>query len=108
MTNGELCYLLNEGNVKTPVWLQTLSVDSHPVFFTDHKVVLQVNSGYINLQMGDVNGDGVVNVFDINEMVRKIQGTPSDIFIERAADLGHDGIINVFDINEVIRIIQNK
>lgn len=108
VTNGELCYLLNEGNVKTPVWLQTLSVDSHPVFFTDHKVVLQVNSGYINLQMGDVNGDGVVNVFDINEMVRKIQGTPSDIFIERAADLGHDGIINVFDINEVIRIIQNK
>lgn len=60
------------------------------------------------VRIGDVNGDGVVNVFDINDVVRKIQNKPIEKFYKLAANASADDVINVFDINEIVRIIQGK
>jgi hypothetical protein len=52
---------------------------------------------------GDVNGDGEVNIADVNCLVSVIQGAP-DIY-EGRADVNCDGEINLSDINAVLDII---
>jgi hypothetical protein len=46
--------------------------------------------------VGDVNGDGLVNVFDLSTMLSK-WGTNN-----AAADLNHDGTVNVFDLSSLL------
>jgi len=55
--------------------------------------------------LGDVNGDGEINVADIVEVVNYILGRPSDIFMWDAADLNGDGEVNVTDIVAIVNII---
>ncbi len=55
--------------------------------------------------LGDANGDGVVNVTDIVEIVNAILGHPSAKFNEEAADVNVDGQVNVTDIVSVVNII---
>jgi hypothetical protein len=50
---------------------------------------------------GDVNGDGEVNIADVNALIDAIL---NDDPIERA-DVNHDGEVNIADINTVIDII---
>ena len=38
-SNGEVCYLLNEGKTENPLWRQTLGTDTVPVFTDNHGVV---------------------------------------------------------------------
>ncbi|MBP3776816.1 MAG: leucine-rich repeat protein, partial [Prevotella sp.] len=54
---------------------------------------------------GDANGDGVVNVTDIVEIVNDILGHPSAKFDKTAADVNGDGVVNVTDIVSVVNII---
>ena len=50
---------------------------------------------------GDVNGDGMVNISDINALINYIlSGGFAD-----AADVNGDGAINIADVNAVIGII---
>ena len=70
------------------------------------------NPGYFtykvpNIIMGDVNGDGVVNVTDIVATVNYIMEKPSDDFNKDAADLNGDGEINVTDIVKMVTIIMS-
>ena len=58
--------------------------------------------------LGDVNGDGIVDVTDINLMVNKILGKQAEPFIAQAADINNDGKIDVTDINEVVNMILGK
>ena len=60
-----------------------------------------------NIIMGDVNGDGVVNVTDIVATVNYIMEKPSDGFNKEAADLNGDGEINVTDIVKMVTIIMS-
>ena len=60
-----------------------------------------------NIIMGDVNGDGVVNVTDIVATVNYIMEKPSDGFNKEAADLNGDGDINVTDIVKMVSIIMS-
>ena len=59
----------------------------------------------MNVIPGDANGDGVVNVTDIVEIVNYIMEKPSVKFVVAAADLNGDGGINVTDIVKVVSII---
>lgn len=50
---------------------------------------------------GDVNGDGVVNIIDINCVVNAILSGISDI----SCDMNGDGSVNISDINAIIQTI---
>ncbi len=52
--------------------------------------------------LGDVNGDGAINIVDIIAMVNYIIGTSNEANYDVAADLNEDGVINVTDIVSVI------
>ena len=45
---GELCYKLNNGEVESPVWRQTLDKDNYPVLREDHLIVYLGDNGYYN------------------------------------------------------------
>nr|ACM91078.1 surface antigen BspA [uncultured bacterium 34R1] len=59
---------------------------------------------YDAILLGDVNGDGRVNVSDITALINRILGIP-DTFIEKAGDVLADGRINVSDVAALINII---
>ena len=52
---------------------------------------------------GDVNGDGEVNIGDINKLVAIILGAEDDT--NGRSDVNGDGEVNIADINAVIEII---
>lgn len=54
---------------------------------------------------GDVNGDGVVDTIDVEEVVQYIMNKPSDCFNIDAADVNDDGFLNVADIVGIINTI---
>ena len=58
-----------------------------------------------NVIKGDANGDTMVNVSDIVEIVNYILGKPSAKFNAIAADVSEDGVVNVTDIVRVVSII---
>ena len=52
----------------------------------------------------DVNGDGEISIFDINEAIKyKDQDKENDCYKE-AADVAKDGKIDIFDYNEIIKL----
>ena len=97
IASGELCYLLNNGNEETPVWRQTLTVDTHPVFLASHGIVIMEGDSYANLLMGDVNDDGQVDLSDaIMVTYYSLHENPSN-FKESVADMNGDGEIDLSD-----------
>ena len=56
---------------------------------------------------GDVNGDGEVNIADINALVNIILGHVYDAQFMLRADVNEDGEINISDINMVLAIIKS-
>ena len=60
-------------------------------------------TGIIDTLHGDVNGDGEVNVADVNCVIGVILGDP-DIY-EGRADVNGDGEVTVADIDDVINAI---
>lgn len=55
--------------------------------------------------LGDVDGNGVVNVFDVIKIARASLGLENTgVFIAAAADINKDGAINVFDVIRAARL----
>ena len=52
-------------------------------------------------KFGDVNGDGLVNVTDVNCIINEIMGNGNYI----SSDINGDGIVNVSDVNALINLI---
>lgn len=52
---------------------------------------------------GDVNGDGEVNIADVNAVIRMILSGSGD----QAGDVNGDGEVNIGDVNTIIRLILN-
>jgi hypothetical protein len=65
------------------------------------------NCGYftekVDALYGDVNGDGTVNIADVNSIIDVILGGPD--FHEGRADVNADGSVTIADINAVIDCI---
>jgi hypothetical protein len=59
-------------------------------------------------RMGDVNGDDLVNVADVVEMVNYVMGVPSAYFVSSVADMNTDGDINLFDLVKVVNVILSE
>lgn len=58
--------------------------------------------------LGDVNGDGVVNITDISLIVAHILGETLPVFIKQNADMNNDKSINVTDVTSVVGIVLNE
>ncbi|MBP3823150.1 MAG: hypothetical protein J6I36_07000 [Bacteroidaceae bacterium] len=77
------------------------------VKFQDVTAILEVNEG--GYTPGDVNGDGRINVMDIQLIINKMfRRTLPVNFIEAAADVNGDGRVNVMDIQLVINKMFNR
>ena len=50
---------------------------------------------------GDINGDGVADVADINEMINTILRA----LYRQSCDVNNDGFVDVDDLNELINIV---
>ena len=79
---------------------------SFPNFQYVHKgdgptVTLKFIKGEITPNTGDVNGDGEINIADINALIDCILSGEN----QPAADVNGDGEINIADVNAVIDII---
>ena len=57
---------------------------------------------------GDVNGDGEVNIADVNCIIDVILGTRTAEEFEGRADVNGDGEVNIADVNAIIDIILNS
>ncbi len=71
---------------------------THPLPFTS-KIKLR------DFDLGDVNGDTIINVTDVMMIVNYILGTRADVFIEENADVDGTGVIDVTDVMRVVQII---
>ena len=54
------------------------------------------------LEVGDVNGDGEINIADINAVVALLIGTSSQSCPLLLADVNADGEVNIADVNKII------
>ena len=61
-----------------------------------------------SLVLGDVNGDGAVNVLDVTTLVSYVLNEPTSPFVEAAADVNGDGNINSLDITAIVSLILNQ
>lgn len=58
---------------------------------------------------GDVDGNGVVDIDDLNQIINKMINKPvGDSFIPEAADTNGDGMVDIDDVNYVINKIVRK
>ena len=85
-----------EGNVITPA--QVLKARGKRWLPQQYK-----NDTWSEILVGDVNGDGKVNVSDVSALINMIMGlTAMD---QSAADVNGDGKVNVSDVTALINVI---
>lgn len=61
-----------------------------------------------NALIGDVNGDGVINISDVVCLINYILEKDNPIFIYNAADVNNDGSINISDVTSIVDLIINN
>ncbi|MBR5102067.1 MAG: M6 family metalloprotease domain-containing protein [Muribaculaceae bacterium] len=57
---------------------------------------------------GDVNGDKIVNITDINVLLMRIMGNNAVMIIQDNADLDEDGVFTVADVIRLVSIIMEN
>lgn len=65
-----------------------------------------IQYGKTNKLIGDVNGDKLVGVADVTDLIDYLLGNPSENFVEENADVDRDGNISVADVSELIDMIK--
>ena len=60
-----------------------------------------------SFKLGDVNGDGTVDIADLNDIINYMLSQSTGTFIFEAADIDQNGAIDITDINGVINIMLN-
>ena len=103
MASGALCYELNAGRTENKqAWYQTLDEDDFPIPDSRHLPVWFYEGSYTNedpnaIIMGDVNGDGEVELSDaIMVTYYSLHVVPAN-FNADAADMNNDGEIDLSD-----------
>jgi hypothetical protein len=62
----------------------------------------------VDVQMGDVNADGYVNISDLVMLINYILGEAPTFFYHTLADLDHSGEVNIVDAINLINEILNQ
>jgi hypothetical protein len=73
-----------------------------------YKIGTNVSSGEQPGLKGDVNGDGEVNISDVNCLISVILGTRQASEFGDRAYVNDDDEVNISDVNAVIAIILNN
>ena len=60
------------------------------------------------LVLGDVNGDGDVDIADAVCIVNYVVGKPNATFIEAAADVDGDGVVDIADAVRIVNLVVGK
>ena len=60
------------------------------------------------LVLGDVNGDGDVDIADAVCIVNYVVGKPNAAFIEAAADVDGDGVVDIADAVRIVNLVVGK
>ena len=87
---------------------KTFDVEGFLTIFSKNKIkeiyisMLKVHGDWVK---GDVNGDGEVNIADVNALIDIILGADADADTKARADVNEDSEINVADVNALIDII---
>ncbi len=55
--------------------------------------------------IGDVSGDGIVNIFDLLDMLKVLSGSLEST---PASDCDQNGIVNIFDLLELLKILGGR
>ena len=58
--------------------------------------------------LGDVNGDGLVDIVDVTTLANHLLGKFNKVFIEKAADVNGDNSIDIVDVTRLASIILGK
>ena len=58
-----------------------------------------------SLSVGDVNGDGEINIADINKLIDILFGGFANYDVRQRSDVNYDGELNIADINGIIAIL---
>ncbi len=105
--DGEPAADVPANSVTSPIWTLNLSA-AQPAIFRIAMIAGGSASTYVddvafyyNDTVGDVNGDGEVNIADINAVIAIILGGDKN----SAADVNGDGEVNIADINAIINRI---
>lgn len=103
-TSG-LQIVFNNGNLVATSSSQTVS---KPLSTMNYMEFTDTESGDTPSVIGDVTGDGMVDVEDVNAAINIILKMKTTADYPGNADLDNSGIIDVSDVNEIINIILNK
>ena len=87
-----LCYYTTDPEETTPIDLTTMQFE-----MPEADVTIVGTFGMMENILGDVNGDGKVNVLDVYAIYRWIAGKNPQPFDEEMADFNGDGEINAVD-----------
>lgn len=74
----------------------------------ENNYIIVEKAGATGGKMGDVNGDGNVDIDDVSAMINKVLGRPVEPFIDANADMNDDGDYDVTDVNLIINIVLGK
>ena len=87
--SGKVTYALNGGNIEEPVWYQTLGEDQHPVFDSNHSIVIKNEDGtYGNITAIDIpaaNREQATDVYNLSGIkvgtIDNLRTLPKGIYI---------------------------
>ena len=86
-----------------------LAVSKSATTYYFDNFVFEIDEDHVaKVQLGDVNGDGVITIQDVVSIVDYTLGKGSSTFVEAAADVTGDGQINVSDVVAVVNILLGK
>ena len=77
------------------IWVEDIHVTNITL---QYMTTLQLNLTITVTLLGDLNGDGIVDIFDVVLIAIAFGSQPGDVNWDAIADLNNDGIVDIFDV----------
>lgn len=95
-------------NMRTVCMLLAVLPEATTYYFDNIEFEIDPEHVVQQVVMGDVNGDGAVNITDVTTLVDYILGKQPAAFVLEAADIDGDGYINISDVTALVNILLGK
>lgn len=92
-------------NVSEDIYLQLSVLNGLGKYTLTNVTKIYEKNNPLNKTKGDVDGSGLVDIDDVNELVNIILGFKTASSVKGVADVDDNGLIDVDDVNVVINII---